>query len=192
LLTKLRRSVKPYLDKLGRALAAAGVRPNHITALSLVVAATLPLVLIRFGALPASAVILVSAALDVLDGAVARAGGMVSRVGAIFDSFADRVSDAFFIGSLALVGINSFLVIASLTSSFLISYLRARGEAAGLRMEGIGLMERGDRVLALLIIYLVVGLMSVGYGEYALAVFFALTSATVIQRWVTILSGARE
>ncbi len=192
MLTKLRRSVKPYLDKLGRALAAAGVRPNHITALSLVVAATLPLVLIRFGALPASAVILVSAALDVLDGAVARAGGMVSRVGAIFDSFADRVSDAFFIGSLALVGINSFLVIASLTSSFLISYLRARGEAAGLRMEGIGLMERGDRVLALLIIYLVVGLMSVGYGEYALAVFFALTSATVIQRWVTILSGARE
>ena len=192
MLTKLRGSVKPFLDKLGRVLAAAGVRPNHITALSLVVAAALPLVLIRFGVLPASAAILVSAALDVLDGAVARAGGMVSRVGAIFDSFADRVSDAFFIGSLALVGINQLLVIASLTSSFLISYLRARGEAAGLRMEGVGLMERGDRVLALLIIYLVTGLVSVRYGEYALAVFFALTSATVIQRWVTILSGARE
>ena len=192
MLTKLRGSVKPFLDMLGIALAAAGVRPNHITALSLVVAATLPLVLIRFGALPASVVILVSAALDVLDGAVARAGGMVSRVGAIFDSFADRVSDAFFIGSLALIGINQLLVIASLTSSFLISYLRARGEAAGLRMEGVGLMERGDRVLALLIIYLVTALTSVRYGEYALAVFFALTSATVIQRWVTILSGARE
>lgn len=192
MLTKLRRSVKPYLDKLGRALAAAGVRPNHITTLSLVVAATLPLVLIRFGVLPASAVILVSAALDVLDGAVARAGGMVSRVGAIFDSFADRVSDAFFIGSLALVGINPLIVIASLTSSFLISYLRARGEAAGLRMEGVGLMERGDRVLTLLIIYLVIGSVSVRYGEYALAVFFALTCATVIQRWVTILSGAGE
>ena len=191
MLTKLRGSVKPFLEKLGRALAVAGVRPNHVTALSLVVAASLPLVLIRLGVLPASAVILVSAALDVLDGAVARAGGMVSKVGAIFDSFADRVSDAFFIGSLVLVGINPLLVIASLTSSFLISYLRARGEAAGLRMEGVGLMERGDRVLALFIIYLVIGFVSVRYGEYALAVFFALTSATVIQRWITILSGAR-
>lgn len=192
MLTKLRGSVKPFLDRLGRVLAAAGVHPNYITALSLVVAAALPLVLINFGAFPASAVILVSAALDVLDGAVARAGGMVSRVGAIFDSFADRVSDAFFIGSLTLVGINPLLVIASLTSSFLISYLRARGEAAGLRMEGVGLMERGDRVLALFLIYFIIGLTSVKYGEYALVVFLALTIGTVIQRWVTILSGAKE
>lgn len=192
MLTKLRGSVRPFLDKLGRTLASAGVRPNHITALSLVVAALLPFILLRFGVLAAAVVILASAAFDVLDGAVARAGEMVSRVGAIFDSFADRVSDAFFIGSLALAGINSLLVIASLTSSFLISYLRARGEAAGLRMEGVGLMERGDRVLALFVIYLVTGLVSVRYGEYAVAVFFALTSATVIQRWVMILSGARE
>lgn len=192
MLTKLRRTVRPYLDRLGRALATSGVHPNHITALSLLTAAALPPVLILFGPLPASVIILASAALDVLDGAVARAGGMVSRVGAIFDSFADRVSDAFFIGSLVLTGIHPLLVIASLTSSFLISYLRARGEAAGLRMEGVGLMERGDRVLALFLIYLVTGLGSTRYGEYALAVFFALTSATVIQRWATILGGAKE
>jgi len=42
-----------------------------------------------------------------------------------------------------------------LTLSFLISYLRSKGELQGVRMEGVGILERGERILMIMSMFTV-------------------------------------
>ena len=81
---------KVNIDAVGRKIP---ISPNVLTLLSAVVAwVGVPLVLL-YGASPLW-FILISGALDAVDGAVARGRGLVSRAGAFLDSFLDRFSDA--------------------------------------------------------------------------------------------------
>src|SRR3954466_5151895 len=87
----------------------------------------------------------VGSILDILDGALARAGGKTTPFGAFIDSTTDRVSEAFMLGAIALVfarqgnTVALGFTIAAVAGSFLVSYTRARAEALGLRGDvGIG------------------------------------------------------
>lgn len=95
---------------------------------------------------------------DVVDGIVARRTGRSSVFGAFYDSTLDRVSDgALFAGltyfyasatphhSMTMVTI----AITGLIATFLTSYTRARAEALGVDMKGIGVLERPERVTLL-------------------------------------------
>lgn len=83
----------------------------------------------------AAVLLLVAGVCDGLDGAVARASGHTSRVGALYDSVADRIADALPLaavvplagGRLQLVLIPLLAMVAALT----VSYVRARAEALG-------------------------------------------------------------
>lgn len=106
---------------------------------------------------------------DYLDGRVARATGRVSAKGALLDSFLDRLSDA-----LVLSGILFFyrhnlpgfiLALLALWVSFLIPYLRARGEAAGIPMA-VGILQRPERVALLSAAFL----LSPAVEEYLFAI----------------------
>src|SRR5581483_1221255 len=94
--------------------------------------------------------------LDILDGAVARAGGTVSAFGGVLDSTCDRIADAAIFGALAwyfarhdqrwlLLAALLCLVLGSLTS-----YIRARAEAAGLSAT-VGVAERAGRLIIVLV-----------------------------------------
>ncbi len=80
----------------------------------------------------------VGSILDILDGALARAGGKGTPFGAFLDSTLDRVSEAFMLGAIALVLVRDGselgvgLSVAAIAGSFLVSYTRARAEALGL------------------------------------------------------------
>jgi CDP-diacylglycerol--glycerol-3-phosphate 3-phosphatidyltransferase len=94
---------------------------------------------------------------DMLDGAMAREGGGGSRFGAVLDATCDRISDgAVFCGLLwwAAFGLHSAqLVVATmicLVTSQVISYIKARAEASGLRGDG-GLIERPERLIIVLV-----------------------------------------
>lgn len=94
-----------------------------------------------------------SALLDVLDGAVARAGQRTSARGAILDSVLDRYAEVFFFAG-ALVYFRASLpaqtlVLAALFGSMMITYSTAKAEALRLAPPR-GSMKRSDR-LALLI-----------------------------------------
>ncbi len=139
-------------------LIRRGVRPNTITSASAIVVigagAAFGLDLPRLGA----AWLLLSGLLDVLDGQVARRGGMVSRFGAFFDSTLDRVGEAILFAGIAIyfqvapsqsvpvVGV--LLTLATLTGSFLVSYTRARAEGLDLECR-VGLAQRPERILGL-------------------------------------------
>lgn len=126
---------------------------------------------------------------DMLDGAMARARGGGTRFGAVLDATCDRVADgAVFAGLLwwAAFGWGSTsLVVATLIcmiTSQVISYVKARAEASGLRADG-GLIERPER----LIIVLAGAIFSGGFGlpeplHVAMWVLAIASLVTVAQR----------
>src|SRR5438309_7609706 len=75
-----------------------------------------------------AAVFVVGSVLDILDGALARAGGKTTPFGAFLDSTTDRVSEGFVLGAIALVesrhGNETALAftVAAVAGSFLVSY----------------------------------------------------------------------
>ena len=100
----------------------------------------------------AAVTFVIGSILDILDGALARAGGKTTPFGAFLDSTTDRVSEGFVLGAIALVFFQRgeivplAFAIAGIAGSFLVSYTRARAEALGLRGD-VGLGSRAERVV---------------------------------------------
>jgi len=122
--------------------------------------------------------------LDILDGALARAGGKQTPFGAFIDSTTDRASEALMLGAIALVFMRDEneialgLTIAAIAGSFLVSYTRARAEALGLRGD-VGIGSRAERVVVIS-----VGLILAPWGAlpWAIGVLAATAWITVLQR----------
>ncbi|MCD6324328.1 MAG: CDP-alcohol phosphatidyltransferase family protein [Desulfurococcales archaeon] len=192
MLTKLRGALKPLTTKVGTALSRAGVTPNELTVTGLLLALLTPLtsyVGLKWGTL---LLFICSCLMDYLDGAVAKASGRSSKEGAFLDSFSDRVSDAAFTSALLFFGFPPWLVIYLITASFLISYARARGEALGLRLEGVGLMERGERLIALGAMMVLIGVNLPFIAFWAGVATAVLDTITVLQRAHHIYVGLRN
>jgi phosphatidylglycerophosphate synthase len=141
-----------FMRPLWRALASASVPPNAITALSLVLAMTAGAAAASGHFALAGWLFVAGGALDFLDGRLARETGKATRSGAALDSVVDRYSDA-----ALLVGLSWYyggtwvlgVALLALTGSFLVPYVRARGEALGVVMKDVGVMQRPERVLLL-------------------------------------------
>ena len=92
--------------------------------------------------------------LDILDGALARAGGKTTPFGAFIDSTTDRVSEGFMLTAIAWVLARDHhpvfvaVAVAAVAGSFLVSYTRARAEALGLRGD-VGIGSRAERVVVI-------------------------------------------
>jgi archaetidylinositol phosphate synthase len=99
---------------------------------------------------------------DVLDGAVASATGKISARGAFLDSTLDRVSEMLiFLGILLGNYVAPFFVLLALALSLLVSYARAKGDALGVNLAGIGVGERSERFVVLIITSLL-GIVALG------------------------------
>ncbi len=123
--------------------------PNHYTAAGLALAAAAAIAAYQGLLLVSSLMALASGFMDAVDGLVARATGRSSRAGEVLDASADRVSDFLLHLALLYAGAPAALAMASLAGSMMVSYLRARGEAAGVKMRGVGVAERGERLLVI-------------------------------------------
>src|SRR5205823_5202781 len=122
--------------------------------------------------------------LDILDGALARAGGKTTPFGAFLDSTTDRVSEGFVLGAIALVlsrhgnEVALAFTFAALGGSFLVSYTRARAEALGLRGD-VGIGSRAERVVVI-----TAGLVLAPWGalQWSIYLLAATSAITVLQR----------
>jgi len=127
-------------------------------------------------------VFIVGSILDILDGALARAGGKSTPFGAFVDSTTDRIGEAAMLGAIGLVfsrqGHDFALgaTFAAVAGSFLVSYTRARAEALGLRGD-VGLSSRAERV-----VIISAGLILAPWGVLPWAIYVLAASA-----WVTVL-----
>jgi CDP-diacylglycerol---glycerol-3-phosphate 3-phosphatidyltransferase len=149
--------VRGYTLRVGEVLARLGLTPNAITAIGLVLNVIVAAIIASGNLAAGGVLLLVASGFDMLDGAVARASGTITKFGGFLDSTIDRYSEVIvFAGLLVyLLGtedyrIGSLLVFAATTGSLLISYARARAEAAGYK-AAVGLLARPERVLLLAI-----------------------------------------
>lgn len=182
----LKDGVTRLITPLSRSLLRAGISPNAMTlagALGTWISALLffPRGDLFIGTL----VVTVFLLSDLFDGTMARLDGSKgSRFGALLDSTLDRISDAIVIFALMIWAesenfsaqknlIDANLTIAllaiSLLTGFLISYIRARAEALAISCD-VGVAERPERLIVLL----------VGTGFYGLGVMAALPLALVL------------
>lgn len=178
------------------ALIRRRVHPNAITTLGFLVTTSAGLAFFLGHVRIAGALILIGGVFDILDGQVARGGGLVSVFGSFYDSTLDRMSEiVVFLGIFSLYGGGHpdfpypwmvYTVALALAGSLMISYTRARAEALGLDCK-VGLMQRPERVVLTGVSALVFG----GSWDGAvltlvLLIMAVLTNFTAVQRivWV--------
>lgn len=152
-----RASISKALTPLGTALARAGITPNIVTVFGTVGAVTSALVFFPNGRwFVGTLLVWFFVMLDMVDGAVARAGNLTSPFGGVLDSTCDRIADAAVFGGIGwyfaihdqealFLGCLLCMVLGSVTS-----YIRSRAEAAGLTAS-VGIAERTERLIIVLV-----------------------------------------
>lgn len=174
-----------------RFLATTSISPNALTWFGFLLAVGTAILITSGRLLAAGFLVLISGLFDLLDGALARRTNRVTRFGGILDSILDRLSEAVLLlgilGLFLLTGDQPFLftslnqewsilfVFLTLLGSQLISYIRARAEAAGIDCQ-VGLFTRAERVIVL-----VLGLF-LNQLIIALAIITAFSFITAAQR----------
>jgi len=220
LLTPETRSrVRGLMTPIAVGLGRLGLTPNALTLIGFGIA----IVAAAFAAaqlwLVAGLLVVFGGVFDLFDGALARATGRASVVGAFLDSTFDRWGEAIVYagivwGALGL-GVDRPVVLAAaaMGAAFMVSYTRAKAEslgfAPGTGMANVGLAPREVRIAILTIGLIAAGLLpglpadTSGAGgaaypasaialELALGLIAVLATITTIQRIVVTLNQARR
>jgi CDP-diacylglycerol--glycerol-3-phosphate 3-phosphatidyltransferase len=175
-------------------LLKRGVSPDAVT-----IAGTLAVVVAALWLFPTghflagSLVIGLFVLTDSLDGVMARRAGRSGPWGAFLDSTLDRFGDAAIFTGMVLWfvgrgdsawGVGTAL--ACLVLGSIVPYARARAEGLGMTAQ-VGIAERADRLAAVLVAALLVGL---GLPQVVLVVVLALLAVaslvTIVQRMATV------
>ncbi|OFS22525.1 phosphatidylinositol phosphate synthase [Corynebacterium sp. HMSC04H06] len=173
-----RKPAAVVVEPVAKAALKVGLTPNAVTAVGAIVTIAISVLLIPSGHLVWAAVLSgLFAAFDMIDGTMARIRGGGTPFGATLDASCDRVTDGALFAAIIwylvyTVDAHPSTVAAGLivlVSSQVISYVKARGEASGLRMVG-GLIERPER--------LIIGLVGVGLEG------FGVPNALAISLWI--------
>ena len=178
---RVRKRVDRLVNPIGRGLARIGVTPTWLTMIGLGVTVIGAVLVARESFVAGALVALTGAALDGLDGSVARARGSASLSGALLDSVADRMGETAMWAGLAFALSDSarlsLLCVLSLGASLLVSYVRGKAESLGADGRG-GIRGRAERI-----ILMTLGLLFIEYVEVMLWAMAALTWLTVLQRF---------
>ena len=97
-----RASVERGLEPVGRGLGRAGISADGLTLIGLAFAVGTAFAIASGHLLLGMFGVILTGLPDILDGSVARHSGTAGTRGAFFDSTADRVTDAFLMGGVAV------------------------------------------------------------------------------------------
>jgi archaetidylinositol phosphate synthase len=192
LLNKLRDSLEPSLLKLGRSFASTGLSANFWTGMGLAVSIVAGIAyssgtFIRidwtpwsFASVIGGVLILLSGFCDIVDGSVARIRNQTTRKGAFLDSSFDKIAEIVIFAGIAYGKLaDPFLCLVGLGMSLLVSYIRARAESFGVKLKGVGIGERAERMLIIAII----GIIPVTEAmEWAIIIVSIVAGITSVQR----------
>ena len=156
MLGRYKAEIARVADPVARVMVGLRLQPNQLSCLGLVfsvaAAGAFALDQRRAGALCMA----LAGALDILDGSLARVTGRASPFGAFLDSVLDRYSDLLVLGGLAFLFARLgrleavVAVLLALIGTVMVSYTRARAESVDVECR-VGLMERGERMLVLIV-----------------------------------------
>jgi CDP-diacylglycerol--glycerol-3-phosphate 3-phosphatidyltransferase len=140
---------------VGEFLGRLGVTPNMLTIAGFILNCIVAAIIASGRGQLGGVLLLFASGFDMLDGAVARSTGKTSRFGGFFDSTVDRYSEIIvYVGLLWYIlgtddwKLGALLVLFSATGAVMVSYARARAEAAGWKAS-VGILARPERVVVL-------------------------------------------
>lgn len=199
-ITSLRHRFAGHLEPLAAVFVKAGLSPNQITLLSLLCGLLCAWLFLRQAHVEGSIALLVSALLDLLDGAVARRTGKQSRFGAVIDWIVDKYVDALALLGVGLSGtpiltrffpfeprvdfaVAAVAIIGSFMNTFIkpVTYAelgfeeRSSGKIDD-PLEGVGFFGRPETVIVL-----IVGGLT-GFIWISMLVIAAFTNVSALQR----------
>jgi CDP-diacylglycerol--glycerol-3-phosphate 3-phosphatidyltransferase len=179
---------------VSRQLARTGTRPNAVTVAGLLLSIGVPLAAWPGGAWPllGALLILASALADTVDGALAVITGKASRLGHVFDSTADRLSEAAWAIALIFLGAPIWLAIAAGGSAWLHEYIRARAAVAGMADVGtVTIGERPTRIIVVFFTLVVAGTVSATAATVGAAIWLVLGLVALVQLGVAVRRALR-
>ena len=194
MLTKLKKKVQDMLASEAKAAHTIGLTPNMVSAIGLAlaffsaaayaIAQNQPLWILL-----ATILLLASGFCDTLDGVLARIYQQQSVFGGFLDSLLDRYADAAVYAGVIIGGLcDPLWGLAALAGSMLVSYSRARAEAAEIKMESVGVAERAERMIILAAASLATifwpQILNIGTLNIGIIVLAVLSNLTVLQRGV--------
>ena len=180
MLNNLRESLKPYLQSIGKVFASTGISPNVWTVIGLIFAFVSSLIYglkFEFSLILGGAILLISGFFDIVDGQVARYTNKITKSGGFLDSVFDKIAEvSIFFGILIGGYAEPYLVFLAVTLSLLVSYTRAIADTLTIKLQGIGIGERAERLLVIAIIGMI------GFMEIAIIIVIIIAAITLIQR----------
>ena len=190
LLNNLRDSLKPYLQKIGQVVASTGISPNIWTVIGLIFAFVSSIVYgisFEYSLILGGIILLISGFFDIVDGQVARYTNKITKSGGFLDSVFDKIAEvSIFFGILIGGYAEPYLVFLAITLSLLVSYTRAIADTAKIKLQGVGIGERAERLLVIAIIGMI------GFMEIAIIIVIIIAAITLIQRLYLLSKGSKK
>lgn len=179
--------IRGYTLRLGALIARTGLSANVFTVIGLLLNIGVAAIIAAGQPVWGGIGLLIASAFDMVDGAVARATNATTKFGGFLDSTLDRYSEVVvYLGVLLYLNqtddaeLGAVLVFIASSGALLISYTRARAEAAGYTAS-VGLVARPERVVLLALALLIDQPL---WALWVLAVATHLTAITrIIHVW---------
>lgn len=166
--SELRARVRGFATPVAIGFGRLGLTPNHLTLIGFGIAILAAFAAAQQAWLATGILLLVGGFFDLIDGALARATGKASQLGAFMDSVFDRAGEGIvYVGiaagcAAADFALGTVFATAALAAAFMVSYVRAKSESlgftAGARMAAVGLAPREVRI-----VILTLGLLGTGF-----------------------------
>jgi CDP-diacylglycerol--glycerol-3-phosphate 3-phosphatidyltransferase len=199
------------MTPIALAFGKVGLTPNALTVIGFLIACVAAIAAGLGAWLIAGLLVVFGGVFDLFDGALARATGKTSKLGAFMDSTFDRWGEGVVYvgitvgGLVAGLGVMAILASAAMASAFMVSYTRAKAESLGFTpgtgMANVGLAPREIRIVILtvgLVLGALVGVEPIDLAagalviEAALGLIAVLATITTMQRIVATINQASK
>jgi phosphatidylglycerophosphate synthase len=184
MLTKFRDVYEKTSISFGRASLKMHLTPDAWTVFSLVTALIAAVLIMDGRFILGALMVLVMNLGDMMDGATARAGGIGTKFGTVFDHVSDRYAEFFLMGGLMAGGwVSPVLGLFAASGIVMASYVRAKAESAGnVRNCVVGIAGRQEKLILLYAALLAFGLHSPFLGQGFVFLIGLISHITAYQR----------
>jgi archaetidylinositol phosphate synthase len=195
MLSRLQFLVEGFFQSSSKLFHRAGLSPNSLTLIGFLL--SLAAGVLYWGGLSgwewiaAVLVLVIASFFDAVDGAMARKYAKVSKFGGVLDSVLDRIAEiALYAGLIAGSLLQSWIGIWALAAALMVSYVRARVSVEGVTLKGVGIAERPERLLTLIVATLLWPLSHsiLAGGVLLVAVLSSITVVSRVYRASSVLS----
>jgi CDP-diacylglycerol--glycerol-3-phosphate 3-phosphatidyltransferase len=184
--------IRQYMLHVGSWFSRMGMTPNMATIIGLALNCIVAVIIAMGQPLLGGIFLLVASAFDMVDGAIARSTGSVSKFGGFLDSTLDRYSEIVVYVGLAVWlnrtnddHLGSLLIVIATSGALMVSYARAKAEEIGYKAS-VGLVARPERVVLLALALII------NQPLWALWILAIATHLTAVTRIAHVWNLARQ